>query len=93
MMNTPNAGYVLFRRVRGLQRKTILWTERERQVMLDTFLCLLFIGIADITAVIFMSGTAELERYELLYSICIDGMILLFVSEVLHRTNILATEE
>lgn len=85
--------FVLFRRVRGLQRKTILWTERERQVMLDTFLCLLFIGIADITAVIFMSGTAELERYELLYSICIDGMILLFVSEVLHRTNILATEE
>ena len=85
--------FVLFRKVKGLQHKTMRWTERERQVMRDTFICLLFVGIADITAVIFMSGTAELERYEMLYGICIDGVILLFISEILHRTNVLAMEE
>ena len=60
--------------------------------MLDTFLCLLGIGIADITAVILLSGTAELERYQMLYGICIDGVLMLFISEILHRTNILASE-
>ena len=60
--------------------------------MLDTFLCLLGIGIADITAVIFLSGSAELERYQMLYGICIDGVLMLFISEILHRTNILASE-
>ena len=84
--------FILFRKQKGLQHKVQRWTARERQIMLDTFLCFLFIGIADITAVIFLSGTAELERYQMLYGICIDGVVMLFISEILHRTNILATE-
>ena len=84
--------FVLFRKRRGLQYIVKRWTNRERQIMLDTFLCLLGIGIADITAVIILSGSAELERYQMLYGICIDGVLMLFISEILHRTNILASE-
>ncbi len=82
---------VLFRRQRGLQHFVLRWTARERQIMLGTFLCLLGIGIADITGVICQSGTAELERYQTLYSSCIDGMLLMFMAEILHRLNILST--
>lgn len=84
---------VLFRHRRGLQHFVLRWTERERQIMLDTFLCLLAIGIADITGVICQSGTAELERYQMLYSACVDGILLLFMAEILHRLNILSVEE
>ena len=85
--------YVLFRKRKGLQYRTQRWTNRERQIMLDTFLCMLGVGIADISAVILFSGTAELERYQMLYGICIDAVLLMFISEILHRTNILASEE
>lgn len=83
---------VLFRKQKGLTQKSVRWTNRERQIMLDTFFCLLAAGIADIATIIFMSGTAELERYQMLYGICIDGILMLFISEILHRTNILAME-
>lgn len=83
---------VLFRKQKGLIQKPVRWTNRERQIMLDTFFCMLAAGIADMAAVIFLSGTAELERYQMLYGICIDGILMLFISEVLHRTNILAME-
>ena len=65
---------------------------RTRQLMLDTFGLMLLIGLAEMTAVICLSGTAELERYAMLYGICIDGMILLFLAEILHRLNILSEE-
>ncbi len=84
--------FVLFRKRRGLQFTVKRWSNRERQIMLDTFLCMLGIGIADITTVILLSGTSELERYQMLYGICIDGVLMLFISEILHRTNILASE-
>lgn len=84
--------FVLFRKRRGLQYMVKRWSNRERQIMLDTFLCMLGIGIADITAVILLSGTSELERYQMLYGICIDTVLMLFISEILHRTNILASE-
>ena len=83
---------ILFRKQKSLTQKPARWTNRERQIMLDTFFCLLAAGIADITVVIFLSGTAELERYQMLYGICIDGVLMLFISEILHRTNILAME-
>lgn len=84
---------ILFRKQKGLTHKISRWTNRERQIMLDTFFCLLAAGIADIAVVIFLSGTAELERYQMLYGICIDGILMLFISEILHRTNVLAMEE
>ena len=65
---------------------------RPRQLMLDTFALMMLIGLAEMTAVVCLSGTAELERYAMLYSICIDGMILLFLAEILHRLNILSEE-
>ena len=85
--------WALFRRQRGLRREQRRWTPRERQIMLDTFLCLLAAGILDISAVICISGTAELERYHILYGFCIDGMLMLFVAEILHRLNIISAEE
>ena len=87
------AYYVLFRRRRGLQHFVVRWTLRERQIMLDTFLCLLAIGAADISTVLCLSGTAELERYGMLYGACVDGVLLLFMAELLHRLNILSAED
>ena len=40
-----------------------------------------------------LSGTAELERYKMICGVCVDGMVLLFISEILHRLNILSSEE
>ena len=39
------------------------------------------------------NGTAELERYRMLYGACIDGVLLLFMAELLHRLNILSAED
>ena len=50
-------------------------------------------GIAHLSAVICLSGTAELERYQMLFGVCIDGMLLLFIAEILHRLKILSEEE
>ena len=83
----------LFRRRRGLQHFVVRWTLRERQIMLDTFLCLLAMGIAHMSVVICLSGTAELERYQIIYGACVDGLLLLFLAEILHRLNILSAEE
>lgn len=88
-----SGGYlVLFRQRRGLQHKVQRFTPRERQIMLDTFFCLFAMGIVHISHVIVQSGTAELERYQALFSVCIDGMLLLFMAEILHRLNILSEE-
>ena len=53
-------------------------------MMLDTFAMLLLAGIADISAIICLSGTVELERYAMFFGICIDGIILMFLAEILH---------
>lgn len=84
--------FILFRRRRASLKKPD-WTPRERQIMLDTFLCTLLMGLADLGTVICMSGTAELERYQTLCGGCIDILLLLFVAEILHRLNILSNEE
>lgn len=84
--------FILFRRKRSSLKKPD-WTPRERQIMLDTFLCVLMMGLADLGTVICMSGTAELERYQSLCGGCIDILLLLFVAEILHRLNILSSEE
>lgn len=80
---------VLFRK----KRANLVYANRRvyriRQMMLDTFAMLPLIGIADVAAVICLSGTVELERYAMLFGICIDGMILMFLAEILHRLNIL----
>ncbi|MBR6029720.1 MAG: hypothetical protein IKP40_11620 [Clostridia bacterium] len=85
--------WALFRKRRGLNPHSARWTFRERQIMLDTFIMLLVLGVAHLSAVIFLSGTAELERYQLLCGTCVDGMILLFIAEILHRLNILSSED
>ena len=85
--------WALFRKRRGLKAHDIKFTFRERQIMLDTFLMLALTGIAHLSAVICLSGTAELERYQMLFGVCIDGMLLLFIAEILHRLKILSEEE
>ena len=84
---------VMFRPKKGLQARVARWTSRERQILLDTFFCAWLCGAADLTVVLLMSGTAELERYQMIYGTCVDLMILLFVAEILHRLNILSVEE
>ncbi len=85
--------WALFRRRRGLNPHQARFTFRERQIMLDTFLLLLFMGFAHLTAILALSGTAEMERYQMLCGICIDGMLLLFVAEILHRLHIFSAED
>lgn len=83
----------LFRHRRGLQHFVTRWTLRERQIMLDTFLLLFAVAVAHLSAILCLSGTAELERYKMICGVCVDGMVLLFISEILHRLNILSSEE
>ena len=85
--------WALFRKRRGMRHHQTKFSLRERQVMLDTFLMLILTGIAHLTAILMLSGTAELERYQMLCGVCIDGMLLLFIAEILHRLNILSAEE
>ena len=87
------AYWVLFRQRRGLQHFVTRWTFRERQIMLDTFLMLFLAGLAHLSGIIALSGTAELERYKMLCGACVDSMVLLFVSEVMHRLNTFSSEE
>ena len=61
--------------------------------MLDTFFCILAMGMADMIAVIMLSGTAELERYQMLYGNCINGILLLFMAEILHHLKLVSDEE
>ena len=82
--------WALFRKRRGIMAHDIKFTFRERQIMLDTFLMLGLTGIAHMGAVICLSGTAELERYRSIFGVCIDGMLLLFIAEILHRLKILS---
>jgi len=82
----------LFRRKRASLVHAKRKEYRTRQLMLDTFFLLMLTGIADLAAVLCLSGTAELERYAMLFGICIDGMILMFLAEILHRLNILSGE-
>ena len=85
--------WALFRKRRGLNPHQARFTFRERQIMLDTFLLLLFTGLAHLTSIISLSGTAELERYQMICGVCIDGMVLLFLAEILHRLKIFSAEE
>ena len=85
---------LLFRKKRGvLQGNRMLFTARERQISLDSFFTIMATGILHISAILFMSGTAELERYQMLYGSCIDCMILMFLAEILHRLKFLSDEE
>ena len=83
----------LFRTRTGYQKHAVTYGVREKEVMIDTFITAIVMGIASITVIILKSGTAELERYQMTYGFCIDVMILLLLAEVLHRLNILSIEE
>ena len=85
--------WVLFRKRRGLNPHQARFTFRERQIMLDTFLLMLLTGVLHLSAIICFSGTAEMERYQMLCGVCIDGMLLLFAAEILHRLKIFSAEE
>ena len=84
---------VLFRTRKNERPEQRRWTLRERQIMLDTFFCILAMGMADMIAVIMLSGTAELERYQMLYGNCINGILLLFMAEILHHLKLVSDEE
>ena len=83
----------LFRTRTGFQKRAVNYGTREKEVMIDTFITAIAMGITSISIIILKSGTAELERYQLLYGFCIDVMIILLLAEVLHRLNILSIEE
>ena len=85
--------WAMFRQRRGLRHHVTNWTFRERQIMLDTFLTMFFCIVVHLSGILLVSGTAELERYKMISSTCVDGMLLLFVSEILHRLNIISSEE
>lgn len=66
---------------------------RARAVAYDTFWTFMAAGLAHMAYIILRSGTAELSRYCLIFSVCIDLVSLLTLAEILHRLNILETEE
>lgn len=66
---------------------------RARTVAFDTFWVIMAAGLAHTFYIILRSGTSELSRYCLIFSVCIDLVTLLAIAEVLHRLNVLETEE
>ena len=66
---------------------------RARNIALDTFWIMMSGGLAHVFYIILRSGTAELSRYSLILSVCIDLVSLLTVAEILHRLNMLETGE
>lgn len=83
----------LFRTHSGVQKNAVTYGIREKEVMIASFLTAIAMGIASLAVIILLSGTAELERYQMISGFCIDVMIILLLAEVLHRLNILSIEE
>lgn len=75
------------------KRNTRRMTARARTVALDTFWTFMAVGLIHMTYIILRSGTAELSRYCLVLSVCIDLISMLTLAEILHRLNVLETEE
>ncbi len=63
---------------------------RRRNIALGTFILAIVCGATFCTAIIVRSGSAELSRYSLFFSICIDFAIYLFAAEIIHRLGFLA---
>ena len=84
---------LLFRKKTGPFKGKENFTAKERQIALDSFFTIMATGIIHISAILFISGTAELERYQMLYGSCIDCLILMFLAEILHRLKFLSDEE
>ncbi|MCI1966260.1 MAG: hypothetical protein LKJ17_09060 [Oscillospiraceae bacterium] len=72
--------------IRRLPRQT-------RTVALNTFWAVMAAGLLHMAYIVLRSGTAELSRYCLIFSVCIDLFSLLAAAEILHRLNVLETEE
>jgi hypothetical protein len=68
-------------------------TARTRTVAFDTFWTVMAAGLLHTAYIVLRSGTAELSRYCLVFSVCIDLVSLLTLAEILHRLNVLETEE
>lgn len=75
------------------KKRTVLMSERRRSIAVDTFWMAIGSGIFFTTNIILHSGSSELARYNVIYSICIDFVTFLFMAEILHRLNFLDTEE
>ncbi|MFU0832470.1 MAG: hypothetical protein ACFWUC_05960 [Oscillospiraceae bacterium] len=75
------------------KRNTRNMHNRARRIMLDTFWTFLTAGLAHMFYIILRSGTAELSRYSLIFSVCIDFISFLTFTGILHRLNLLETEE
>jgi len=66
---------------------------RARAIALDTFWTILAAGLVHTAYILIRSGTPELPRYCLIFSVCIDLLSLLTLTEILHRLNIFETGE
>ena len=75
------------------KKRTVLMSARRRSIAVDTFWMAIGSGIFFTTDIILQSGSSELARYNVIYSISIDFVTFLFMAEVLHRLNFLDTEE
>lgn len=75
------------------RRNTRTMPNRARQIALDTFWIMMTAGLLHMFYIVLRSGTAELSRYCLILSACVDFVSLLTFAEILHRLNLLETEE
>jgi len=75
------------------KKRTVLMTTRRRSIAVDSFWMAIGTGIVFTTGIVLQSGSSELARYNVIYSLCIDFVTFLFMAEILHRLNFLDTEE
>ena len=63
--------------------------ERWDYVYFTTMLAIAAIGIADITAVICLSGDAQLVQCSMTFGVTLDLLFYFVIAEILHKLNIL----
>lgn len=86
------AVFYLFCIRRARNRRPVL-ESRERQIGIDTFFLAFGIYFFHMTAIVILSGSAEMELYSLPAGLSTDMMILMILTDELHRMNFLESAQ
>lgn len=79
--------------IRQPRSKPELLQPHQKSASLATFLLAFAMIFVHLTYIILRSGSAEFIQYNLVTGVCIDLMLLLIMTDILHRLNFLETED
>jgi len=83
--------FMVLRRDRGLKTNTV---EGQREALFKTFWWLfIFLAGVNLLTVVIMSGDSELLRESFLAGVLVDVLFVMFITEILHKINVVKIEE